>query len=71
MGCKMTFYHEGGKGGVFDDKGNEANQYDEIPLFRLKKITDLRKMVKSDVYFGSQLVEEPDITMTEVSPKKE
>ncbi|EIE79588.1 hypothetical protein RO3G_04293 [Rhizopus delemar RA 99-880] len=33
----MILYHENGRIGIFDDKGNEANRYDEIPSFRLKK----------------------------------
>lgn len=67
MGFEMTFYHEDGRESIFDDKENEANQYDEIPSLCLKKITDLRKMVKNDIYFASQLAEEPDANMTEVS----
>ncbi|KAG0790273.1 hypothetical protein G6F57_004469 [Rhizopus arrhizus] len=51
MGFEMTFYHEDGRESIFDDKENEANQ----------------KMVKNDIYFASQLAEEPDANMTEVS----
>lgn len=61
----MSFHRKDGKGGIFDDGGNEA------PSFRLKKVTDLKKMVKKDFDFDLQLVEEPDIDMTEVIPKKE
>lgn len=34
MDFEMIFYHEDGRGGMLDDKGNEANQYDGIPSFR-------------------------------------
>ena len=37
MGFEMTFYHEDGRESIFDDKENEANQYDEIPSLCLKK----------------------------------
>lgn len=52
----MILYHENGRIGIFDDKGNEANRYDEIPSFRLKKVTDVRKMVKNDIYSHTPLV---------------
>ena len=37
MNAEMLFYHEDGRGNIFNDGGNEAAQYDEAPSFRLKK----------------------------------
>lgn len=37
MNAEMLFYHEDGRGGIFDYGGNKTAQYDEAPSFGLKK----------------------------------
>lgn len=47
MDSDITFYSGDGRGDIFDDNGNEAAAaYDKVPSFRLKKITDLKKLVR-------------------------
>ncbi|KAI7847118.1 hypothetical protein BDC45DRAFT_578552 [Circinella umbellata] len=60
-----------GRGNIFDDKGNEATAYDESPSFRLKKITDLKKLVKNNTYSELLEIEVPDVRMKEASVRKE
>lgn len=51
MDSNMPFYCEGGRGDIFDDKGNEAAKYDEARSFRLKKIAALKKkFVENNTY---------------------
>ena len=71
MDSNITFYSEDGRGNIFDDKGNEATAYDESPSFRLKKITDLKKLVKNNTYSELHEIEVPDVRMKEASVRKE
>lgn len=71
MDSNITFYSEDGRGNIFDDKGNEATAYDESPSFRLKKITDLKKLVKNNTYSELLEIEVPDVRMKEASVRKE
>ncbi|KAI8367028.1 hypothetical protein EDC96DRAFT_544064 [Choanephora cucurbitarum] len=52
MDSDITFYSEDGRGNIFDDNGNEAAVYDEALSFRLKKITDLKKLQNVSENFG-------------------
>lgn len=70
MDSTMPFYCEDGRGNIFDDKGNEAATYDEAPSFRIKKITDLKKLVKNNTYSELHEIEVPDVSMKEASVKK-
>ncbi|KAI8073520.1 uncharacterized protein B0P05DRAFT_573053 [Gilbertella persicaria] len=56
------FFYEDGTGGIFDEQGQEAPSYVEDKSFRLKKLTDLRKYIKS---------QEVQVEMKEAEPKKE
>lgn len=67
----MPFYSEDGRGNIFDYKGNETTTYDEAPSFRLKKITDLKKLVKNNTYSELHEIEVPDVSMREALVKKE
>lgn len=71
MDSNITFYSEDGRGNIFDDNGNEAVAYDEVPSFRLKKITDLKKLVKNNNYLELHEIEVPDVSMKEASIRKE
>ena len=71
MDSNITFYSEDGRGNIFDDKGNEATAYDESPSFHLKKITDLKKLVKNNTYSELLEIEVPDVRMKEASVRKE
>ncbi|KAG2191411.1 hypothetical protein INT47_012674 [Mucor saturninus] len=66
----MQFFYEDGTGNIRDDRGQEAPSFVEETSFRLKKLTDLRKCIKSkDIQFEMPISN--DITMEEASPKKE
>ncbi|KAI7852141.1 hypothetical protein BDC45DRAFT_537711 [Circinella umbellata] len=67
----ITFYSEDGRGNIFDDKGNEATACDESPSFRLKKITDLKKLVKNNTYSELHEIEVPDVRMKKASFRNE
>jgi transposase-like protein len=71
MDSNIAFYHEDGRGNIFDDKGNDATAYDEVPSFRLKKLTDLKKLVKNNNYSELHSIEEADVEMKEATAKKE
>ena len=71
MDSNITFYSEDGRGNIFDDNGNQAAAYDEAPSFRLKKITDLKKLVKNNNYLELHEIEVPDVSMKEAPIKKE
>lgn len=71
MDSNITFYCEDGRGNIFDDKGNEATAYNEVPSFRLKKITDLKKLVKNNTYSELHQIGQPDVEMREAAVKKE
>ncbi|KAG1349169.1 hypothetical protein G6F62_003658 [Rhizopus arrhizus] len=71
MDSNIAFYREDGKGNIFDDKGNNAAAYDEAPSFRLKKLTDLKKLVKNNTYSELHSIEEVDVDMKETAAKKE
>lgn len=49
----MIFYHKDGRENVFGVQSNEANNYDKIRSFRLKKITNLKKFVNKKMYMLS------------------
>ena len=65
MDTNITFYSEDGRGNIFGDNDNEASAYDEVPSFRLKKITDLKKLVKNNNYLELHEIEVPDVSMKE------
>ncbi|KAG2192802.1 hypothetical protein INT47_005349 [Mucor saturninus] len=66
----MQFFYEDGTGNIRDDRGQEAPSFVEETSFPLKKLTDLRKCIKSkDIQFEMPISN--DITMEEASPKKE
>ncbi|KAG2191303.1 hypothetical protein INT47_005744 [Mucor saturninus] len=66
----MQFFYENGTGNIGNDRGQEAPTFVEETSFRLKKLTDLRKCIKSkDIQFEMPISN--DITMQEASPKKE
>ncbi|KAI7847508.1 hypothetical protein BDC45DRAFT_525920, partial [Circinella umbellata] len=67
----ITFYSEDGRGNIFDDKGNEVTAYNESPSFHLKKITDLKKLVKNNTYSRLLEIEVPDVRMKEALVRKE
>jgi transposase len=71
MDSDMPFYSEDERGNIFDNKGNETTTYDEAPSFRLKKITDLKKLVKNNTYSELHEIEVPDVSMREALVKKE
>lgn len=71
MDSNITFYSEDGRGNIFDDNGNEAAAYDKVPSFRLKKITDLKKLVKNNNYLELHEIEVPDVSLKEASIRKE
>ncbi|KAG2209691.1 hypothetical protein INT47_001837 [Mucor saturninus] len=66
----MQFFYEDDTGNIRDDRGQEAPSFVEEASFRLKKLTDLRKCIKSkDIQYEMPISN--DITMEEASPKKE
>jgi transposase len=71
MDSSIAFYREDGRGNIYDDKGNNATAYDEVPSFRLKKLTDLKKLVKNNTYSELHSIEEVDVDMKEAAAKKE
>ncbi|KAG1046942.1 hypothetical protein G6F43_010590 [Rhizopus delemar] len=64
------FFYEDGTGGIFDEQGQEAPSYVEDKSFRLKKLTDLRKYIKSQKV-QVETRSPADTEMKEAEPKKE
>ncbi|KAG1473609.1 hypothetical protein G6F56_000857 [Rhizopus delemar] len=71
MDSSTAFYHEDGRGNIYDEEGNDATTFNEAPSFRLKKLTDLKKLVKNNTYLELQSIEEVDVEMKEPAAKKE
>ncbi|KAI9254364.1 hypothetical protein EDC94DRAFT_618610 [Helicostylum pulchrum] len=71
MDSNIAFYREDGRGNIFDDKGNNAAAYDVAPSFRLKKVTDLKNLIKNNTYSELHSIEEVDVDMKETAAKKE
>ncbi|GAA5817435.1 hypothetical protein MFLAVUS_010981 [Mucor flavus] len=64
MEPNITFYSEDGRRNIFDDNGNEAAAYDEVPSFRVKKL------VKNNNYLELHEIEVPDVCTEEASIRK-
>ncbi|KAG2203814.1 hypothetical protein INT45_009327 [Circinella minor] len=71
MDFNIAFYHEDGRGNIYDCEGNDATTYDEAPSFRLKKLTDLKKLIRNNTYAELHPVEVVDVDMKEAAAKKE
>ncbi|KAG1470052.1 hypothetical protein G6F56_002901 [Rhizopus delemar] len=70
MDSNIAFYHEDGRGNIYDGEGNDATTYDEAPSFRLKKLTDPKKLIRNNTYAELHPVEVVDVDMKEAAAKK-
>ena len=66
MDSNIAFYHEDGRGNIYDGEGN-----DEAPSFRLKELTGLKKLIRNNTYAELHPVEVVDVDMKEAAAKKE
>lgn len=51
MDSSTAFYHEDGRGNIYDEEGNDATTFNEAPSFRLK-VNRSQKTCEKQHLFG-------------------
>ncbi|CAO3677307.1 unnamed protein product [Rhizopus stolonifer] len=71
MDSNITFYSEDERGNIFVVCCCLVTLIVKAPSSRLKKITDLKKLVKNNTYSELHEIEVPDVSMKKASVRKE